>query len=250
MGFPKQQPPSRAGNQRVGNNVERFLDRQQAGRLLGRALRQFGKRNDVVVLGLPRGGVPVADEVARSLQVPLDVVVVRKIGMPARPEVALGALASVAGHIETVRNEEIMAALGAPGEAEAVFARVAAEERVELFRRQHLYLGQRARVVVRGKIVILVDDGLATGATMRAAVAAVRSHQPAWLVVAVPVGSHGGCSAIELLVDNLTCLRTPEPFRSVSQEYRHFAQTSDAEVLRILGASREPETPRHGPKGH
>ena len=229
--------------------MERFLDRQQAGRLLGRALRQFGKRNDVVVLGLPRGGVPVADAVAHSLQVPLDVVVVRKIGMPARPEVALGALAAVAGHIVTVRNEEIMAALGTPSDAEAVFAQVAAQERVELLRRQHLYLSQRARVVISGKIVILVDDGLATGATMRAAVAIARSHEPAWLVVAVPVGSHSGCRAIEPLVDNLTCLRTPEPFRSVSQAYRHFAQTSDEEVLRILGALRGSEAPGHGPEG-
>lgn len=207
MVLPKQQPPSRAGNQRAGNNVERFLDRQQAGRLLGRALHQFGQRNDVVVLGLPRGGIPVADEAARSLQVPLDVVVVRKIGMPSRPEVALGALAAVAGHIETVRNEEIVAGLGAPGDAEAVFAKVAADTRVELLRRQHLYLSRRARVAVRGKIVILVDDGLATGATMRAAVAAVRSHQPAWLVVAVPVGATVVAVPSSPWCISLTCLR-------------------------------------------
>jgi predicted phosphoribosyltransferase len=205
-----------------------FIDRTDAGRRLAEALEHYRGRDDVVVLALPRGGVPVGFEVARRLDAPLDVYVVRKLGTPGRSELAMGAIAS--GGV-MVRNEDIIRQLGiSDAQADAVAER----ERGELERRERIYRGDREPLDVRGKTVLLVDDGLATGATMRAAVSALAKREPAAVVVAVPTAAPETCEEFRGMVDEVVCVETPQPFLGVGRWYRHFSQTSDEEVQDLL----------------
>jgi predicted phosphoribosyltransferase len=218
--------------------VDRYRNRTEAGRRLAAELGEYAKRPDVVVLALPRGGVPVAYEVARALNAPLDVFIVRKLGHPTHPELAMGAIAS--GGIRlideaAVRRFEI---------TDAQIAAVAAEEERELERRERLYRNGSPPPDVAGKTVILVDDGLATGATMAAAAASLRALEPARLVVAVPVAAPDTCDAFRDITDDVVCARTPEPFDAVGLWYEDFSQTDDEEVRQLLErAAREIGTP-------
>ena len=205
-----------------------FQDRTEAGRLLAQKLREYANRDDVVVLALPRGGVPVGFEVARALNAPLDVFVVRKLGVPGHEEFAMGAIAS--GGVR-VLNADVVDGLGIP---QAVIDRVAESEERELERREREYRGDRPAVDVRGRTVILVDDGLATGSSMRVATMALREMQPAQIVVAVPVGSPETCAEFEAEVDKVVCAATPQPFWAVGQWYSDFSQTNDEEVRVLL----------------
>jgi predicted phosphoribosyltransferase len=219
----------------------RFRDRTEAGRLLAEKLKCYANRPDVIVLALPRGGVPVASEVARALAVPLDVLIVRKIGMPGQPELAMGAIAS--GGI-CVLNEELLQSYPIPtAEIEAVAAR----ELHELERRERTYRGDRPAPDVHGRTVILVDDGLATGTTMRSAVEALKKQHPASVVIAVPVAPASVCEELKKLKDHVvfTCLSTPEPFFAVGLWYEDFSQTTDEEVrdLLVRAARRLGEAP-------
>lgn len=207
-----------------------FHDRADAGRQLAERLGEFADRTDVVVLALPRGGVPVAHEVATRIHAPLDVFVVRKLGVPGHGELAMGA---VAGEGVEVWNEDVIADLAI---SPAVLAQVAALERAELKRRDQLFRGHRPFPTVGGKTVILIDDGLATGATMEAAVRALRKLSPAQIVVAVPVGARETCQRLATLADRLVCLARPEPFDAVGLWYEDFSQTTDEEVKRLLPA--------------
>jgi len=208
-----------------------FEDRFDAGRVMASKLGEFSGRNDVVVLALPRGGVPVGYEVAQALRAPFDVFVVRKLGTPGQEELAMGALAS--GGV-TVLNREVIQALGIP--RQTINAVVAREER-ELERREREYRGQRPAASVRGRTAIVVDDGLATGSSMRVAAKALRKEAAAEIVVAVPVASPSTCSEFELEVDKVVCATTPEPFSAVGQWYRNFSQTTDEEVRDLLARS-------------
>ena len=205
-----------------------FLDRSDAGRLLAERLQDYAGRDDVLVLGLPRGGVPVAYEVARALGAPLDAFVVRKLGVPGHEELAMGALAS--GGVR-VLNEAVIAEAGV---TEDRFARAVAAESAELARRERLYRGDRDPVEAAGRTVILVDDGLATGSSMRAAALAVRSLGPERVVVAVPVAARQTCEQLRADVDELVCLLAPPRFRAVGEWYEDFGQTSDEEVRSLL----------------
>jgi predicted phosphoribosyltransferase len=209
----------------------RFRDRHEAGRLLAQRLRAYANRPDVVVLALPRGGVPVAAEVARALGVPLDVFLVRKLGLPGQEEFAMGAVAT--GGIR-VLNTPLVRGLGLP---ETVIHAVAAKEEQELARRERLYRGDRPPPDVRGRTVILVDDGLATGATMLAAIKALRQQQPARIVVAVPIAAPETCEMLKTEVEEVVCAATPEPFYSVGLWYEDFSQTTDDEVKALLSHS-------------
>lgn len=214
----------------------KFADRVHAGRTLAERLVEYGNRSDVLVLGLPRGGVPVAAEVARALNAELDVVVVRKVGVPSHPELAMGALAAVGGAVETVQNEDVIAQMRERGLDGDAFDKVAAQERVELARREQTYRAGRAPAAVSGRVVVLVDDGLATGATMRAAAAAVRRQGPAHLVVAAPAGQREVCDRLREVADAVVCATTPEPFRSVGHTYEDFTPTTDDQVRQVLAA--------------
>jgi predicted phosphoribosyltransferase len=205
-----------------------YRDRSEAGRILATKLAAYADQSDVLVLALPRGGVPVAFEVAQGLHAPLDVFLVRKLGLPGHEELAMGAIAS--GGVR-VLNEEVMRVLQVP---DYVLETVAATEQQELERRERLYRGERPPLEVHGKTVILVDDGLATGASMRAAVAALRQMGPARIVVAVPVGSVETCHELGEEADEVVCTSTPEPFRAVGLWYEDFSQTSDEEVRELL----------------
>ena len=205
-----------------------FRDRFDAGRFLASKLRQFANRPDTIVLALPRGGVPVGFEVAKALNVPLDVFVVRKLGVPGYEELAMGAIAS--GGIR-VLNEDVVRAAGIP---QKTIVAVAAEEERELQRRERDYRDGRPPVVVEGRTVILVDDGLATGSSMRVAVLALKKKGPAEIIVAVPVGAPATCAEFESEVDQAICAITPEPFLSVGQWYEDFSQTSDEDVRDLL----------------
>ncbi|WP_407062137.1 phosphoribosyltransferase [Blastococcus montanus] len=197
-------------------------------------------RSDVVVLGLPRGGVVIGAEVAAALDAALDIVVVRKVGLPWHPELAMGAIAAVGDEIETVRQENVLDRAGVDA---ATFERVRAEEVSELRRRTAAYRGDRPPLALAGRRVVLVDDGLATGSTMRAAVAAVRHQEPAHLTVAVPVASPNACGQIAPDVEELLCLWAPEDFSAVGQGYADFRATEDDEVRAALAQARpgEPE---------
>ncbi len=205
-----------------------FTDRVQAGRLLGDALSIYADRQDVIVLGLPRGGVPVAFEVARKLHAPLDVCVVRKLGVPGWEELAMGAIAS--GGVRVINEEVVRGSEITPDEIE----REVASETDELHRREIAYRGHAGAPEVMGKTIILVDDGIATGSTIRAAVLALRQRGPARIVIAVPTAAPDSCLMLEPLVDELVTLVRPSYFCSVGQWYVNFPQTSDAEVKRIL----------------
>ena len=208
-----------------------YSDRVEAGRELAEALSDYAGRDGVLVLGLPRGGVPVAFEVAESLGAELDVMVVRKLGTPGQPELALGAIASGGGR---VLNDDLVRQLGI---SESAIEQVEGRERTELARRETAYRGARADFDLRGRTVILVDDGLATGATMRAAVAATRRLEPQALVVAVPVAPSDTVAKLRREADDVVCLATPEPFMAVGSWYRDFAQTGDDEVRDLLARS-------------
>jgi predicted phosphoribosyltransferase len=213
--------------------MERFHDRREAGILLARALSRYAGRGDVTVLGLPRGGVPVAYEVAAALDAPLDVLVVRKIGVPGHEELAMGAIAS--GGIQ-VMDPRMAEQLGSS--PRNVRERIDAE-RAELERRERAFRGDRGHPELAGRTVILVDDGLATGSSMYAAVAAVGTRKPAHIVVAVPVGSPEVCQAFRTHVDDVVCLRMPDPMYAVGLWYEDFSQTSDAEVRALLDRAAE-----------
>jgi putative phosphoribosyl transferase len=213
-----------------------FPDRVAGGMALARALEKFTGRKDVVVLALPRGGVPVAYEVARALGAPLDVFLVRKIGVPGHEELAVGALAS--GGVR-VLDHELIRSLGIP---EAAIERTTARERAELQRRERRYRGDRPLPALRGRTVILVDDGLATGASMRAAIRAVRQQHPARVVAAAPVGAPATCTELARDADEVVCASMPEPFHAVGQWYDDFAQTTDDEVEALLRAAAVVET--------
>lgn len=209
-----------------------FRDRRDAGRVLARLLDHFRGQPEVIVLGLPRGGVPVAYEVATALGVPLDVFVVRKLGVPGHDELAMGA---IAGGGVLVVNDDVVRGLGIRPEA---IREVADREGRELVRREQAYREGRPAPTLADRTVVLVDDGLATGASMRAAVSALREHGPARIVVAVPVSPKSTCGEIEALVDEVVCAITPARFGAVGKAYRSFAQTSDEEVrdlLRVAG---------------
>lgn len=211
----------------------RFRDRAEAGRLLGRELAaRLGVLNDAIVLALPRGGVPVGSEVAKALGVPLDVFIVRKLGVPGHEELAMGAIAS--SGVRVLNREVLDYARITPQQLDAVAVR---EER-ELARREAEYRGDRGPLDVRGRTVIIVHDGLATGSTMRAAIQALRAMEPKRVIVAVPVGAAQTCDNFRSIVDEIVCLRTPEPFDAVGLWYDDFTQTTDAEVHALL--SRNP----------
>ncbi len=206
----------------------RFHDRHDAGRRLAAELREYAARPDVIVLALPRGGVPVGAEISEALRVPLDVFVVRKLGVPWQEELAMGAIAS--GGVRVLDEDMIRAARVGREDVE----RVSAMEQRELERREHHYRGDRPFPTLTGRTVILVDDGLATGSTMRAAVMAIRRAGPARIVVAVPVAAPETCDAFREIADEIVCAETPEPFYAVGLWYEDFTQTSDDEVFELL----------------
>jgi putative phosphoribosyl transferase len=210
-------------------STQPFRDRAEAGELLAAKLTPYRDRDDVVVLALPRGGAPVAKEVARALGVPFDVYVVRKLGVPGHEELAMGAIAT--GGIRQL-NQDVVEALGIPM---TVIDAVAAREQQELERREQAYRGKRSPIPLTNKTVILVDDGLATGSTMRAAVMAVRQQQPARVIVAVPVGAPSTCADLATEADDVVCVRTPDPFVAVGLWYHDFTPTTDHEVRTLLG---------------
>jgi len=207
---------------------EAFTDRRDAGRTLAARLQQYANRDDVIVLALPRGGVPVAFEVATTLDAPLEVFLVRKLGTPGHRELAMGAIAS--GGVR-VLNDDVVRWLGiSPDQIDAV----ARQEQQELERREAAYRKGVSLPSLDGRIVILVDDGLATGSTMRAAVQAVKQQRPARVIVAVPVGARETCDELGALADEVICARMPEPFTAVGQWYLDFQQTTDEEVKALL----------------
>lgn len=205
-----------------------YRDRSDAGRTLANRLSRFKDRDDVLVLALPRGGVPVAFEVAQALEVPLDVFLVRKLGVPGHEELAMGAIAT--GDVR-VLNDDVVDYLRIPPR---VIDSVAATEMMELKRRELEYRGDRPEPDVTGKTVILVDDGLATGSTIRAAAQALRQQNPARIVVAVPVSAPQTCDEYRIGVDEIICAFTPEPFHGVGEWYDDFSQTTDEEVRDLL----------------
>jgi erythromycin esterase-like protein/predicted phosphoribosyltransferase len=213
-----------------------FRDRREAGRRLAEKLVTYANRPDVLVLALPRGGVPVAYEVTRALGAPLDVFVVRKLGVPGYEELAMGAVAT--GGVR-VLNDQLIERLGMP---EPLIDAVTAREQQELTRRERLYRGGRPPPDVRGRTVILVDDGLATGATMQAAIEALRQQNPARIVVAVPTASPDTCDEMKKKADDVICAMTPEPFYAVGRWYQDFSQTTDEEVRELLARVNEPKS--------
>ena len=206
----------------------RFRDRRHAGILLAARLGAYAGRSDVLVRALPRGGVPVAFEVARALRVPLDVFIVRKLGVPGHEELAFGAIAT--GGVR-VLDRSLVDVLRLPAH---VVEAITAAERRELDRREHAYRDDRPAPAVAGRTVIVIDDGLATGATMHAAVQALRAQAPARIVVAVPTAAVETCEALRPLVDEIVCVSTPTPFHAVGLSYEDFGQTTDEEVLQLL----------------
>lgn len=213
----------------------RFRNRFEAGQRLAEALAAYANRTDVCVLALPRGGVPVAFEVARHLHAPLDVWVVRKLGAPAMPELAVGAIAS--GGVQVLSESTVRDLhLGAED-----IEQIAARERAELERREAAYRGGRPAIDVRDKAVILIDDGVATGSTMRAAIAALRQLGPKQIVAAVPVAARSACMALEREADAAVCLSMPLDFQAVGEWYEEFSQTSDDEVRELLRRAMEPD---------
>lgn len=209
----------------------RFANRVEAGHALGAEVaRRIGKRDDAIVLGLPRGGVPVAHAVAEAIHAPLDVFIVRKLGLPGHEELAMGAIAS--GGVR-VLNDDVLRSMPVP---QSRIEAVAEREQRELERREQEYRGRRPPVDVKNRTVIVVDDGLATGSTMRAAVRALKKMEPRVVIVAVPVASSQACRDLESEADGVVCLYTPEPFEAVGLWYDDFRQTSDEEVHALLRA--------------
>jgi putative phosphoribosyl transferase len=211
-----------------GMDIKRFKDRMHAGKLLAKRLEAYARRPDVIVLALPRGGVPIGFAVAKALEVPLDVMLVRKLGVPGHEELAMGAVASGG---QLVLAPDVVQMLGIPDE---IIEAAARRELAEIERREKLYRSGRPPLQLKDRVVILVDDGLATGSTMLAAIQAVRAENPARVVVAVPVGAPDTCRKLSREADEVICLRMPEPFYAVGQWYENFAQTTDEEVIRLL----------------
>ena len=209
-----------------------FHDRIEAGRALARLLGAYAHRDDVLILALPRGGVPVAFEVAQALDVPLDIFVVRKLGLPTNEELAMGALAS--GNVR-VLNEEVVNSFGI---SESIIEAVAEKERVELERRERLYRGNVPFPAVGDKTIVLIDDGVATGSTVRAAVAALRRQHPDRIIVAVPVAPPSTCEILRSEADEVITVATPEPFYAVGQWYKVFDQTPDWQVRDLYERSK------------
>ena len=209
-----------------------FANRREAGRILASLLMNYTDRDDVLVLALPRGGVPVGFEVAQALRAPLDVFIVRKLGVPGHDELAMGAIAT--GGVRVLNDDVVMSLELEP----EVIDTVAAREEKELARRERLYRGARPAPDVHGRTVILVDDGLATGSTMRAAVAALRKQRLARIVVAVPVAAPETCEEFKAEVDEVVCAATPRMFNGVGRWYEDFSQTTDAEVHELLAQAR------------
>ncbi len=212
-------------------NRPRFHDRADAGRALAADLAPYAGRPDLLVLALPRGGVPVAHEVAQALGAPLDVFLVRKLGLPGHEEFAMGAIAS--GGIRLI-NEDVVREFGV---TDAEIAAVSAAEEQELERRERQYRRDRPTPRIAGRTVILVDDGLATGSTMRAAVLALRQEDPAHIIIAVPVAAAETCDEFRDMVDDIVCAETPSPFYAVGLWYEDFSQTTDEEVQELLSRS-------------
>ena|SRR5690348_2464153 len=208
--------------------METFKNRREAGQRLARRLEQYAGREDLLVLALPRGGVPVAYEIARRLRAPLDVLVVRKLGVPGHEELAMGAIAG--GGIR-ILHDAVIHAVGLPS---AVVDQVTHNEERELLRREEVYRGSRPALPVEGHVIILVDDGLATGSTMRAAIAAIRRRRPASIIVAVPVAAPETCEELSQEADKIYCDMTPPVFFGVGQWYEDFSQTTDEEVRSLL----------------
>lgn len=216
----------------------RFRDRHHAGRVLAKELEAYRGRPDLLVLALPRGGVAVGFEVARALGAPLDVFIVRKLGFPGHEEYAMGAIAS--------GGVQVMNPMPGVAVAPEAVAAVVAREKDELARRERLYRGDRPAVAICGRTVIVVDDGLATGSTMRAAVLSIRQQRPTRLVVAVPVGAVDTCAQLRTEADEVVCAATPHPFRAVGLHYESFPQSSDDEVHELLDAARRAQVlPAH-----
>ena len=213
------------------DDYQAFIDRRNAGRVLATRLAKYAGRDDVVVLGLPRGGVPVAYEAASALGAPIDVFLVRKLGTPGHRELAMGAIASRGVR---VLNEDVVHWYGI---SDSAIERIAREEQEELERRERAYRGDRPAPDLTNKIVILIDDGLATGSTMRAAAHAVRARGPARVVIAVPVGAPQACAELAAVADEVICARMPERFSAVGQWYLNFDQTDDDEVRELLQKS-------------
>jgi predicted phosphoribosyltransferase len=211
-----------------------YRDRRDAGKQLAAQLGEYADREDVLVLALPRGGVPVAFEVAKALRAPLDIFLVRKLGVPGQEELAMGAIST--GGVR-VLNDDVVEYLQVP---EQVSDAVAAKELIELERRERTYRGDRPEPVVQGKTIILIDDGLATGSTMRAAATALRLQKPARIIVAVPVSAPQTCDEYRMGVDEIICASTPEPFVGVGLWYRDFSQTTDEEVRELLQKAMYP----------
>ena len=215
--------------------ISPFRDRLDAGRLLGAELRAYEDSPPVIVLALPRGGVPVGFEVAAMLHAPLDVFVVRKLGVPWQPELAMGAIAASSGGAVRILDRDVIRAMQVSDEQIEL---VTNAERLELERRERRYRGDVPFPALKGKTVILVDDGLATGSSMRAAVAALRHDAPGRIVVAVPVAARETCDALGEIADEIICVETPEPFRAVGEWYEDFSETTDDEVHDWLERSR------------
>jgi predicted phosphoribosyltransferase len=213
-----------------------FLNRSDAGRQLAEALKPYQNTADLLVLGIPRGGVPVAFEIAQALHAPLDVFIVRKLGIPSDPECAMGAIAS--GDVR-VLNADVVTALHIPP---IVIDEVSRVELKELKRRESAYRGSKPPEDIRGKTVILVDDGIATGATARAALQAIRRHKPGRLILAAPTSSSSTLEELRSLADECVALETPAPFHAVAQSYHEFQQTSDEEVKQLLTLHRSSLT--------
>lgn len=211
--------------------MDKFIDRSQAGVILAKYLKDFANKLNVIILALPRGGVPVAYEVAKALMVPLDVFIVRKLGLPGHEELAMGAIAS-GGTV--FFNEPLMTQLNLDRLA---LQTVIEKEREELERREHLYRGNNPFPNLKEKIIILVDDGIATGSTIKAAIEALRHHQPKSIIIAVPVAAYSTCKEITPLVEQIVCPLEPTNFYAVGLWYENFSQTSDNEVIELLKKS-------------
>jgi predicted phosphoribosyltransferase len=216
------------GQDRASVSSAPFADRRAAGVELAARLAHYGRRTDVLVLALPRGGVPVGHELAKALDAPLDVLLVRKLGVPGQRELAMGAIAS--GGVR-VLNDDIVRWYDIP---DSVIDAVAVEEQAEIERQEHAFRGEKPPLEIHNRVVILVDDGLATGSTLRAAVQAVRRLAPARVVVAVPVGAPESCREMGKVADEVVCARTPEHFTAVGMWYKDFSQTTDQEVAALL----------------
>jgi putative phosphoribosyl transferase len=213
-----------------------FANRTEAGRSLAWRLEKYANRDDVVVLGIPRGGVPVAFEVAEALRAPLDIFLLRKLGVPGHEELAFGAIAS--GGVRVLDRKLLRRLLISQRDVEAIVEK----EQQELQRRELVYRGDRLSLVLAGKTVILVDDGIATGASLLAGIHALRELRPAKIVVAVPVAPAASCKRLAYEVDEVVCVATPEPFRAVGQFYDDFSQVEDAQVIELLSKNRHAET--------